>query len=149
MALLNAQERLGRDPRAMPLIRRRPPLLVAPVLTAPSVLPAPVCHHEAWSARHTSPDVCPLSSAVRSMQPRPMAATWCCRSGLVRLCSRRERPALHPPRPPPRFALTGPYVPDSDEHAMTITRGDAKDPRPDRKPGCGNGGCRKPGASRM
>ena len=31
------------------------------------------------------------------------------------------------------FALTGEYVPDSDEHAMTITPGDAKDHRPDVK----------------
>jgi transposase len=32
------------------------------------------------------------------------------------------------------FSLTGAYVPDRDEHAMTITHGDAKDHRPDLKP---------------
>ena len=31
------------------------------------------------------------------------------------------------------FSLTGEYVPDSDEHAMTITHGDSKDHRPDLK----------------
>jgi transposase len=31
------------------------------------------------------------------------------------------------------FALTGEYVPDSDEHAITITRGYSKDHRPDLK----------------
>jgi transposase len=40
-ASLHAHERLGRDPRAIPLMRHRPPLLLAPVLAAPSGLPAP------------------------------------------------------------------------------------------------------------
>ena len=33
-----------------------------------------------------------------------------------------------------RFSLTGHYVPESDEHAIVITHGDAKAHRPDLKP---------------
>ena len=56
---------------------------------------------------------------------REVALAVCAREGLAR--------RFHP-LATPSFSLTGDSVPDSEEHAMAITQGDAKDPRAEVKP---------------
>ena len=53
-ASVNAPERLGRSPCAMALMRHRLPLLLAPVLAAPGMLPAPACHHQRLESSHAT-----------------------------------------------------------------------------------------------
>jgi transposase len=53
-----------------------------------------------------------------------LALAVCAQEGIDQRCNHLD---------PTSFSRTGAYVPDRDEHAMTITHGDAKDHRPDLK----------------
>ena len=61
-----------------------------------------------------------------------MAVICCLANWPGRLCAGRHRPRFHH-LDTTSFALSGDYVPESDEQAITITHGHSKDHRPDLK----------------
>jgi transposase len=58
---------------------------------------------------------------------------WLLQALALSVCPQEGSDLRFPHRDTTSFARTGQYVPDSDEHAMTMTHGDSQDHRPDLK----------------